>query len=268
MSFLSTFFKFREKSDGDIIKPFLDHMEDLRWTIIKLLVTLTSGMIVAFYFRHDLMALVRQPMITAAPELSHMIVARRIIDPFMVSIMLAFFAGFALSSPFLGYFTLSFVLPALSRKEKKILFPGIAASFCLFLGGVLVSYYYILPKTLKFFFDYSQEMGMAILWEWKDYVSFCAWLTIGFGLLCQLPMIMIALALIGIVDYRFLSKTRPYAITIILILAAVVAPTPDPVTFITLGVPIIVLYEICIWVVWLIDRRRAKAETLTDAPMD
>jgi sec-independent protein translocase protein TatC len=268
MSWLSKFFQFRDKSDGDIVKPFLDHMEDLRWTLIKMILTLVIGMIISFTFRHDLMALAQRPMLAADPGLSDMIVARQIIEPFMVSIMLAFFAGFALSSPFLGYFVLSFVLPALSRKEKRFLFPGIAGSFALFLGGVLVSYYYILPKTLKFFFDYSKEMKMRILWEWKDYISFCSWLTIGFGLLCELPMIMIALAFIGIVDFRFLSKTRPYAIIIILILAAVVAPTPDPITFITLGAPIIVLYEICIWVVWLIDRRRAKAETLPDGATD
>jgi sec-independent protein translocase protein TatC len=268
MSFLSKFFQFREKSDGDIVKPFLDHMEDLRWTLIKIIVTLTIAMAVAFYFQEDLMRLVERPMLLAAPDLKDMIVYRRIVDPFMVALMLSFFAGFALASPLLGYFTLSFVLPALSRKEKRFLFPGIAASFCLFLTGTLVSYYYILPKTLRFFYDYSKKLGGRILWEWKDYVSFCSWLTIGFGILCQLPVVMVALAFIGIVDFRFLSRTRPYAVVIILILAAVIAPTPDPVTFLTLGAPIIVLYEICIWVVWLIDRRRRKAESLPDAPTD
>jgi sec-independent protein translocase protein TatC len=90
-------------------------------------------------------------------------------------------------------------------------------------------------------------------------------LTLGFGLLCQLPVVMVALAFIGIIDFRFLSSTRPYAVTVILILAAVVAPTPDPITFVTLAVPIICLYEICIWVVWLIDRNRKKAASLPEA---
>lgn len=268
MSWLTTFFQFREKSDGDIVKPFLDHMEDLRWTVIKMGLTLVAGMAIAFFFVNDLMVLVQKPMIMAAPELQDKIVTRTIIEPFMVSLMLAFFAGFALALPFLGYFLLTFVLPALTRKEKKFLFPGLAASFGLFMCGVLVSYYYILPQTLRFFYDYSKKMQVNILWEWKDYISFCAWLTIGFGLLCQLPVVMIALGLLGIVNYRFLKTTRPYAVTIILVLAAVVAPTPDPITFISLGLPIIMLYEICIWLVWLIDRRRSQAAALDEGKSD
>ncbi len=262
MTLLSKFFQFREKSDGDIVKPFLDHMEDLRWTLIKMGLTLVAAMIVSFFFRHDLMAIVQQPMHDVAPELKDKIVTRTIAEPFVISLMLSFFAGVTLALPLLGYFGLSFVLPALTRQEKRFLFPGIAASFSLFLTGALVSYYYILPETLRFFYEYSKQMNVNILWEWKDYISFCAWLTIGFGLLCQLPVVMIALGFLGIVNFKFLSGTRPYAVTIILLLAAVVAPTPDPVTFLSLGAPIIVLYEICIWIVWLIDRRKKNREAI------
>src|SRR5476649_2355493 len=99
MSFLSKFFQFREKSDGDIVKPFLDHMEDLRWTIIKMVVTLVLAMIVSFYFVDDLMALAQRPMIVAAPELRDKIVTRTIVGPLMISLTLAFFAGFSLASP-------------------------------------------------------------------------------------------------------------------------------------------------------------------------
>jgi sec-independent protein translocase protein TatC len=262
MSWLTNFFQFREKADGDVIKPFLDHMEDLRWTLIKMGVTLVISMIISFFFVNDLMQIIQQPMKDAAPELIDKIVTRTITEPFMISLMLAFFAGVTLALPFLSYFLISFVLPALSRQEKKYLFPGIAGSFLLFVSGALVSYYYILPQTLRFFYQYSMKMHVNILWEWKDYISFCAWLTIGFGLLCQVPIVMVGLALLGFINYRMLSKTRPYAVTVILILAAVVAPTPDPVTFISLGAPIIILYEICIWVVWALDRRRRKAELL------
>jgi sec-independent protein translocase protein TatC len=264
MSWLNKFFQFREKSDGDVIKPFLDHMEDLRWTLIKMGITLFAAMIVAFFFVNDLMWIIQQPMIKAAPELIHKIVTRTIVEPFTVSLLLAFFAGITLALPFLSYFLISFILPALSRQEKKYLFPGIFGSFTLFLIGTLVSYFYILPETLRFFYEYSMKMQVTILWEWKDYISFCAWLTIGFGLLCQIPVVMIGLALLGFINYRLLSKTRPYAVTVILLLAAVVAPTPDPITFLSLGAPIIILYEACIWIVWLLDRRR-KAKELAES---
>jgi sec-independent protein translocase protein TatC len=260
--------KYREKSHDDVVKPFLDHMEDLRWVLIKILVTLVISMAISFFFVHDLMALLERPMLMVAPELKEKIITSKITDPFVISLMVAFFGGIVLALPFLGYFVLSFVLPALTQKEKKFLFPGIFASFCLFLSGVLVSYYYILPKTLRFFYDYAKSMHVTPLWDWKDYISFCAWLSIGFGLLCQLPVVMVFLAFLGIVDFRFLSATRPYAITVILVLGAIVAPTPDPVTFVTLAMPIILLYEVCIWIVWLIDRSRAKAEVLPDGQTD
>jgi sec-independent protein translocase protein TatC len=260
MSWLTKFFAFREKSDGDVIKPFLDHMEDLRWTLIKMGITLVISMVISFFFMKDLMWIIQQPMVKASPELVHKIVTRTIVEPFTVSLLLSFFAGITLALPFLSYYVISFVLPALSRQEKKYLFPGIFGSFVLFLAGTLISYYYILPQTLKFFYEYSMKMQVNILWEWKDYISFCAWLTIGFGLLCQVPIVMIGLALLGFINYPLLAKTRPYAVTVILILAAVVAPTPDPVTFLSLGAPIIILYEVCIWIVWLLDRRRKQAE--------
>ena len=102
------------------------------------------------------------------------------------------------------------------------------------------------------------------MWTWKDYLSFCTWLTIGFGLLCQLPILVIVLSFIGIIDYPFLARTRSYAITGILILSAIIAPTPDPMTFLSLGAPVILLYEACIWIVWLMDRRKKKRAALDD----
>lgn len=261
---LRTFFTFREKSDGDVVKPFLDHMEDLRWTLIKMVLALIAGMCVAFYFVTDLMRLLKQPLAAIDPQMEDQLITTGIVDSFVITLELAFFAGIVLSLPFLIYFLASFVLPALTRKEKKFLFPGILISTLLFAAGVMTSYYWLLPHTLQFFHNYAEKIGVRTLWSWRDYLSFCSWLTIGFGLLCQVPIAIITLAMLGIVNYKLLSSTRAYAITGILILAAIIAPTPDPMTFITLGAPIIVLYEGCIWIVWLIDRRKARTAALQE----
>jgi sec-independent protein translocase protein TatC len=260
MSWLHSFFKFREKSDGDVVKPFLDHMEDLRWVLIKIAIVVVTSMILSFFFVGDLMRLLQAPLAAIDPHLPGELITTGITDSLTISIQLAFFAGIVLALPFLVYFIASFILPALTRKEKKFLFPGIFGSFLLFCSGVLVSYYYILPKTLLFFHDYAARLGVKTLWTWKDYLSFCTWLTIGFGLLCQLPVGVVVLAVLGLVDYKLLAKTRPWAITIILILSAVIAPTPDPMTFISLGLPVIMLYELCIWIVWFLDRRKKNLE--------
>ena len=264
MSWLTNFFKFREQKDGDIVKPFLDHMEDMRWTIIKVVVVQIIAMIVAFYFRTDLMNLLRAPLLRLSPV--PQLITTGIADSFIISLELAFFAGIALAFPFHVYFVANFVLPALTRQEKRYLLPGIAAGFLLFIGGVLVAYQGILPATLEFFYKDAQTVGVNPLWSWRQYFSFSAWLCFGFGLMCEVPAVVIILALLGFVSFSFLQRTRPYAITIILTLSAVIAPTPDPMTFITLALPIIAMYEACIWVVWLMERRKPKPPSSKDFP--
>lgn len=260
MTWLSKFFKFREKSDGDVVKPFLDHMEDLRWTIIKMIVIQVLTMVLAFYFRKDLVELLRAPLAQVDPTLPGKLVITTIAGSFLISLELAFFAGIALAFPFHVYFVAEFVLPALTRKERKYLLPGVAASFILFLAGALVAYKWILPTTIAFFYHDTHDMNFTVMWTWNAYFSFAAWLCFGFGLLCELPVIVIVLGLLGFVDFRFLSKTRPFGYTIILILTAIIAPTPDPLTFFVLSIPVVILYEACIWVVWPIGRRRKRRQ--------
>ena len=260
MSWLRKFFKFREKSDGDVVKPFLEHMEDMRWTIIKVVVVQVIAMIVAFYYRQDMMRLLQEPLAVVDPLLPQKLITTGIADSFIISLELAFFTGIALAFPFHVYFVADFVLPALTRRERRLLLPGIAAGFALFLAGVYVAYQWILPATLEFFYKDAQVMQVNPLWTWRAYFSFSAWLCFGFGVMCEVPAVVIVLALLGFVSFELLNRTRPYAYTIILILSAVIAPTPDPMTFITLALPVLAMYEICIWVVWLMDRRRRRKE--------
>ena len=263
MSWLNKFFKFREKSDSDVVKPFLDHMEDLRWTIVKMIVVQIITMVVAFYFRKNLMDMLRLPLYKVDPSLPDQLIITNIAGSFLISLELAFFAGIAMAFPFHVYFVSEFVLPALTRRERKLLLPGIFGAFVLFLAGVFVAYLFILPSTVGFFYKDAQSVHLRTMWTWDAYFSFSAWLCFGFGLLCELPVIVILLGLLGFVSFPFLSRTRPFGYTIIFILAAVIAPTPDPLTFVALSIPIVALYEICIWVVWFIDRRRRReAEAL------
>ena len=253
-----------EKRDesGDIVKPFLDHMEDLRWTIIKCLVVLIVCMVAAFWNRQELMHFLKQPLFIADPtgELAKTIRSDNIIDSFMISFKLAFYVGITAAMPFILYFIADFTLPALTKKERRILIPGFLMGLVLFLIGVAVSYFYITPHTLKFFWEDAKRMELYSLWTWKNYISFFTWLSIGFGLMCEVPLIVLLLAGFGIVNHKFLSSTRNYAITIILVLSAIIAPSPDPVTLLILSLPIIAMYEACIWIVWAMEGRRRKRD--------
>ena len=247
---------------GDVVKPFLDHMEDLRWTIIKCVLVLAIAMIAAFWNRSDLMGLLKHPLDIADPSgvMSGTIRSDNIIESFMISLKLAFYVGLILALPVLLYFIAEFVLPALTKKEKRALSIGFSLGSVFFLAGAVVSYYYLVPHTLSFFWGDAHEMKLNPLWTWKSYVSIFTWLTIGFGLMCEVPLVILLLASIGIVNHKFLASTRSYAITIIFVLAAIVAPSPDPMTLIILAVPIVGMYEGCIWITWMMESRRRKRE--------
>src|SRR5207237_2735071 len=132
--------------------------------------------------------------------------------------------------PLLLFFAAEFVLPALTVMEKKLLFPAIGISFALFLTGVLVCYFWLLPKTILFFFRDTQSLGWAPAWTVQQYYSFVTRFTLGFGLAFELPVVVLALVRFGVVSYEFMARTRPYAIVLIFILASIITPTPDLLT--------------------------------------
>jgi sec-independent protein translocase protein TatC len=268
MSWLKKLFQIRENADKEAVKPFLDHMEDLRWTMIKMVGTLFSGMMLSFVFRKQLFHVMLEPLKVITPNPADVLQMTGVADSIMVSLTLAFYAGIIITFPFLFYFLLEFVLPALTRKEQRFVLPGIGVGFILFAAGVWACYNFILPPTLKWLFYDAGNLGVQARWMVRDYFSFVTRLCVGFGLLCELPVAMTVLALIGIVRFEWLKQTRAYAMIIILMLAAFIAPTPDPVTFAMMGAPIILLYECCIWLVWLIERKRSKREAAEQAAKD
>ncbi len=261
MNWLSKFFKFREqRDDGDVIKPFLEHMEDLRWTLIKMLLALIAGMVIAFFFRNDLMHIVQAPLDAVDPNMRIEMISLELAEGFMISLKLAFYAGVLLCFPLLLWFAAEFVLPALTRRERRMLLPAILVGFLLFGAGVVASYHMILPKTVQWFANYSASMGLKVTLQAGKYFSFVTHLLLACGLLCEMPVVVLGLSGLGIVSYRLLSATRPYAVTLILILVALIAPTPDPFTFVAMAMPVVAIYEGCIWLVWGIERRKRKKE--------
>lgn len=258
MNWLRKLFEYRQSTQGDVVKPFLDHLEDLRWTLVKMAVSLVAAMALSFLFVRDISEIVRRPL--EVLQGNEPLITLGVTDAFMISLQLAFYSGIVLSFPLLVFFLAEFVLPALTSKERRILLPAIAAGFVLFGAGAVVSYYYVLPSTLSWFRAYAASMGMDPRWQARDYFAFVTHLTISCGLFCELPVGVIGMAALGLVTFPMLSKSRPYAITAILVLVAVLSPTPDPFTFMMLAAPVVAIYEACIWIVWIMDRRRMKAQ--------
>ncbi len=255
---LRNVFRFRESPEGESSKPFLEHLEDLRWTIVKMAITLIVAMMGCFAFRKTLVLVMQAPLHMVDQKIG-VLRALGITDSITISFHLAFYAGIVISFPLLLFFLAEFVLPALTAMEKRFLFPAIGVSFGLFLGGVLVCYYWLLPKTILFFFHDTESLGWQPTWTVQQYYSFVTRFVLGFGLAFELPVVVLALVRFGLITYEFMARTRPYAIVLIFILATIITPTPDVLTLVAMSLPMVVLYESCIWIAWFMKRKAAAA---------
>jgi sec-independent protein translocase protein TatC len=160
--------------------------------------------------------------------------------------------------PFLVFFLAEFVLPALTAKEKTMIFPGAILGSALFLAGAAFSYFIVLPQTLEFFFNDARSMNWQPTWTVREYYSFTTQFVISFGLAFELPLLVLLLVKLEIVDHALLQRTRAFAVIVIFILAAVITPTSDVLTLLLMGGPMYVLYEICIAIAWLMKRNKTN----------
>lgn len=255
---LQKLFSVREKKDTEMVKPFLDHLEDLRWMLVKMAATLGFTMVACFAFRAQLMQSVMLPLHVIPDPSAYTLRGLGPTDSVNSSLSLAFYAGIVLSFPFHLYFLAGFVLPALSQQEKSYVLPAIGFSFLLFLTGAYFCFGFVLPATLKWLWNDAKHMGFDPTWTVGAYFSFATQFVLIFGLSFELPVVVLVLVKLGLLNADMLRKTRIYAFFLIMILAAFLAPSPDPMTLAVVAGPMLLLYEGCIWLAWWLDRRQKR----------
>ena len=162
-----------------------------------------------------------------------------------------------LGSPVIFWQIWKFVAPGLYKHEKRALLPFSFLSSVCFLGGVAFGYFVVFPPAFRFLLGYSADF-LTPMPAVSEYFSLSLRLLIAFGVIFELPILMVFLAKIGIVDVPFLNKNRKYAILINFIIAAILTPTPDIVNQMLMGVPLLVLYEISVVAVWIFGRKKLK----------
>jgi sec-independent protein translocase protein TatC len=167
-------------------------------------------------------------------------------ETFLMSFKLAALAGLIVSLPFILYLIGRFILPALTAAERRLLLPAFLIGGGLFAAGVIFAYALILPVTLSFFWSYTRRLGIRPEWTVGNYVSMVGQMILAFGLAFEFPVVILFLVKLGVVTYDILRKIRPYAVVIILIVAGVLTP-PDVVTQVLMAVPLLALYEVCVW---------------------
>ncbi|MEM9237898.1 MAG: twin-arginine translocase subunit TatC [Verrucomicrobiota bacterium] len=360
MYLLKKVFQLRDQANPDMEKPFLEHLEDLRVMITRMVLTLIVAMIACFAFQKQVMDLLLEPVdhvwttrtadtlpeeisvetwetirahekavlslsddertafvglldeteqrqlralriLRAAKSLSEdqrtgfldasidEVELRKLVDSllerdadpdapgrdvrpstlrpgegFMLSMKLAFFSGIVVSFPLLLLYLLQFVVPGLHDNERKMLWPAMAIGFGLFLAGVLFAYLVVLPRALVFFSTWDANLGISNDWRIGWYISFATQFTLLFGLSFELPVLVMVFVKLGLLSYEMMSRTRSYAVLAIVIIAAIITPTSDIVTLSLMAVPMYLLYETCIWLAYLDERKRRREEDEED----
>ena len=240
--------------------PLIEHLTELRNRLIRSVVAFAICMIFAFTIASQIFNFLANPIVNIlkmngqAPDL----IFTGLQQGFMVNIRISLFGGFILSFPYISFQLWQFVAPGLYKNEKRALLPYLIATPVLFIFGGLLVYYLVMPLAIEFFLSFesvANSGSIAIQLEAKvnEYLSLIMRLIFAFGISFQLPVILSLLARINVIDSIYLKKRRKYVIVIIFAVAALLTP-PDPITQIGLALPLLILYELSIFVVKFIEK--------------
>lgn len=249
--------------------PLMEHLIELRQRLLYSVAALFLGFLACFYFAEDLFLFLVDPLAEILLERGLDEGYRRLIytdltEVFFTYIKVAFFFGAFITCPIFLTQIWLFVAPGLYRHEKSALAPFIVASPILFFTGGALVYFAIFPLAWEFFLSFETAGGpgsIPIQLEPKvnEYLGLVMKLIFAFGLCFQLPVLMTLLARVGIASSEGMAQKRKYAIVGVFVVAAIFTP-PDPLSQVSLAIPIILLYEVSIWLARLVERKKAEEE--------
>ena len=228
----------------------IDHLEEFRWRVLKSLSAILFMSIITFNFANHLVALLIAPASQITGEMNLQVLT--IQGMFMLKWNLAMIGGIIFSMPFITVQIWKFLSPGLYDKERKILLPLILTAFGCFMLGGFFAYKVILPFSLDFFASMITG-GIENNFSINYYFNFVLALIIGSGAIFELPVASFLFSSIGLINPKFLRQYRREAIMGTVILSAIITP-PDPISLIIMSIPMIILYEISIFVSWFANK--------------
>ena len=245
----------REKS-----MSLMGHLGELRKRLT------TAGMVVAvccigaFIEKKYVFAVLMHPL-HGTPYATQKLVAMSVTEPFMAILEICIYAGLIIALPFVLWEFWAFMMPALYQNEKRGIIPYVAMTSALFLGGVVFCYYLVLPVGLRWLLNFGKGQ-FTLLVHVDAYVSFVALFSLAFGVVFELPMVMMLLAWAGIVDYKKMAKVRKWAILGEAVVAMVITPSQDPISMLLMLIPLMILYEFGILLARITAKRKARRKEL------
>jgi len=260
---------------------FFDHLEALRWHLVRAAIAIVIFTAGAFYFYDFIFDTVimgpSRPsfwtyrMLCKLGDYLHRdgfcinkinisLLNTEMAGQFTLQVNSALLIGITLGFPYLLWELWRFIRPALHEKERKAASGFVIYATFLFLIGVLFGYYVITPESINFLAGYTVSTQIENKFSIDSYLSSVATLTLATGIVFELPILVYVLSSLGILTAKFMRETRRYAIVVILIIAAVVTPTPDMMTMLVVSVPLFILYEIGILVAAVVEKRKRLRE--------
>jgi len=192
------------------------------------------------------------------PKLKTDLVTNTPMGIFTVIINICLMGGVLLSLPFWLFFLGQFVAPALTKREMRVIVPTGLAANGLFVGGSAFGYFLLTPSTIRVAFELNEMLGYTVLWTADKYYSLLMWMTLGMGGAFEFPLLIVLAVYMGLIEVATLKKYRRHAIVVMFVIAAFVTPTPDPFNQCLFALPLIVLYELAIWVSAFVGRRTGQ----------
>lgn len=239
--------------------PFLDHLEELRWRLLWSALAVGAAAVAGFFLVHyfqvmDLLIRPIQPLLGEGERLKYLSPA----DPFFLVLKLSLVVGLILASPVVIYQAWAFLSPALEDHEKKVIIPALYLGLVLFGAGVAMAYFAVLPLALRFLMGFlpgvlEQQIVAG------PYLTFVTKLLIGFGVVFELPVVIMILTVMGLVEPDFLRDKRRHAAVASTTVAAFLTPADLPSMLLMIG-PLVLLYELSIVLSGVVYRRRQKQE--------
>lgn len=213
----------------------VDHLDELRIRLVVAIVAIIIGTLGAYYYVEDIL----QILVAPAGKLYY----TKPTEAFFTYMKISLVAGCIISSPIWFYQLWAFIIPALSKGEKKVIFMVVPTAVTLFVVGVLFSYYLVLPMAIQFFIGFGTD-ELQPLFSIGQYIDFVIAFILPFGITFELPLILIALGVIGILSSERLRQYRKMFILLAFIIGAAISPTPDMLSQTMIAGPMILLYEI------------------------